>query len=297
MKHASFTLLTLTLAFHFSTLADEALFPGIEAGGAKNGYVNDTMISQRVEKELRRIIDSGKFTRTSVLLDQLKQRKDCEVKDLPKPRTAKLTTGEIYQRNLASCLMIAHTFKCTKCNNWHFNHAGATVLTEDGVAVTNFHVMNNQESPLMAAITTGGKLYPIVEVLAGSESDDVAIIRLDTHGDKLTPAPLEAVTPVGSDVTLISSPEGRFFTLSTGIVSRYFFERDKNRQVPRVAVTADYAKGSSGSPLFNDRGNMTCMVATTHSIYYDVKNNRQDNLQMVVKSCVPAESVLKLIRQ
>ena len=65
----------------------------------------------------------------------------------------------------------------------------------------------------------------------------------------------------------------------------------------RSDLTADYAKGSSGSPLFNEKGNVACMVATTHSIYYDVKNNVERNLQMVVKSCVPAESVLKLIKQ
>ena len=110
---------------------------------------------------------------------------------------------------VASCLLIANTYKCPKCSKWHMNSAGGTVLTEDGIAVTNFHVMNNKESPLMVAISCSGKLYPIVEILAASEADDVALIRLDTHGDKLAPAPLEAVTPVGTDVTLISSPEGR----------------------------------------------------------------------------------------
>lgn len=289
--------LFLSLIFLAGTaLSGETLFPPIAPDVSRNGYVNDEQIFQHVEQELRRIIDGGKFTSTSTLIEQLGQRRICEIKNLPKPRTTSLQPGEIYRQNLASCLLVASTFKCPKCNNWHFNHAGATVLTEDGVAVTNFHVMNNRESPTMAAITSGGKLYPIVEVLAASEADDIAIIRLDTHGDKLSPVPVEAVTPVGSGVTLISSPEGRFFTLSTGIVSRYFMERDHNRQVPRVAMTADYAKGSSGSPLFNERGNVAGLVATTHSIYYDVKNNVERNLQMVVKSCVPAESVLKLIK-
>jgi hypothetical protein len=38
-------------------------------------------------------------------------------------------------------------------------------------------------------------------------------------------------------------------------------------------------------------------VSTTSSIYYGKgKNGSQENLQMVIKSCVPGASILKLIK-
>jgi len=62
-----------------------------------------------------------------------------------------------------------------------------------------------------------------------------------------------------------------------------------------MAVTADFAKGSSGGPLLDACGNVAGMVASTTSIYYGTEKGQKDNLQMVLKHCVPAASILKLI--
>jgi V8-like Glu-specific endopeptidase len=62
-----------------------------------------------------------------------------------------------------------------------------------------------------------------------------------------------------------------------------------------MAITADFARGSSGSPVFNECGNVAGVVCSTQSIYYRETRGRQTDLQMVFKQCVPAEQVLKLI--
>ena len=62
-----------------------------------------------------------------------------------------------------------------------------------------------------------------------------------------------------------------------------------------MTITADFAKGSSGAPVFDDRGNVAAMVASTSSVYYTQTKDTQKNLQMVFKQCVPAASILKLI--
>jgi len=64
-----------------------------------------------------------------------------------------------------------------------------------------------------------------------------------------------------------------------------------------MAVTADFARGSSGGPAFNDCGNVVGFVCSTSSVYYKVGQGRKDDLQMVFKNCVTAASVLKLIKR
>ncbi|MBT3890365.1 MAG: hypothetical protein HOF72_07045, partial [Planctomycetaceae bacterium] len=61
-------------------------------------------------------------------------------------------------------------------------------------------------------------------------------------------------------------------------------------------ITADYAKGSSGSPVFNSLGEVIGLVSSTESIYYTQTNDVQKNLQMVFHNCVQGQAVLSLIK-
>jgi S1-C subfamily serine protease len=62
-----------------------------------------------------------------------------------------------------------------------------------------------------------------------------------------------------------------------------------------MAITADYAKGSSGGPVLNARGEVVGMVSSTNSIYYTREKGQNQNLQMVIKSCVPVGAISKLL--
>ena len=82
------------------------------------------------------------------------------------------------------------------------------------------------------------------------------------------------------------------------MISRYTtFKSAKDApESVRMTITADYAKGSSGAPVFDACGNICGMVSSTNSIYYNkTKDGANENLQMVVKNCVPAASILNLI--
>jgi S1-C subfamily serine protease len=73
--------------------------------------------------------------------------------------------------------------------------------------------------------------------------------------------------PVGNPVSVISHPGQRFYGMTAGIVSRYFALAMHGTSVTRMAITADFAHGSSGAPVFNEFGNVVGMVTCTDSIY------------------------------
>lgn len=212
----------------------------------------------------------------------------------PSESATVLTSPQIYDRASRATVMVGHLYQCGKCDQWHPSIAGGVVIDPSGIVVTNYHVMEADKAETFGAMTAAGEVYPIVAVLAASKADDLAIVRLKTGGQPLDAVPVARVDdPVGSEVRVISHPDGRFFTYSEGIVARYFF--DSQAKAPRLQITADYAKGSSGCGVFNERGELTGVVASTNSIYYTVEAGEQKNLQMVVKSCIPAASLRKLL--
>ena len=240
-----------------------------------------------------KLVDSGKATPVEILAKQL-NRKQCNL-SLPTRLTKPLTRPEIYRRNLAGVLVVARIYKCSKCTKWHAGAASGFALTSSGAIATNHHLFESKDKKALVAMTNDGKTYGVKEVLAADKTDDVVILQLDMGGEKLKPLTLAPNAPVGAEVTVISHPNHRFYSLTEGMVSRYSRQRTKRGTTNMMAITADFAKGSSGAPVFDDRGNVAAMVASTSSVYYTQTKDTQKNLQMVFKQCVPAASILKLI--
>jgi len=270
----------------------------LNAQDASPQSIDDRAIRTQFEAKLGKLKDDGETPDHEELQKQLRERKHHAI-DLPETKDdgAKGTPG-VYRERKDSVLCFGHIYKCDRCDKWHGNIAGGFVITEDGIAVTNYHVMESKEARAFGALTADGKIHYVEEVLAASKRDDLAIVRLS--GDGFKPAPVAAGAPVGSKAIAISHPEGRFFTVSEGIISRYYRQSSpkKNSGAERVAITADFAKGSSGCPVYSDLGEVIGVVSSTSSIYYmRGKDGVQSNLQMVIKSCIPSSSILKLIRE
>lgn len=181
---------------------------------------------------------------------------------------------------------------------------GATgyVLGEDGVCATNYHVLQpiiSQKHKLTPADslyfvgTQSGKIYPIVEILSYNKAADIALFRIDTGGEKLKPIPVGSDLAAGASIHALTHPLWHPFYYSKGVVARTIRTDAGDPFSNRTDITADYAKGSSGGPLFDDCGNLVAMVSTTQSIYY--VEQPQTSLQMVVKSAIPVSSILRLI--
>ena len=172
------------------------------------------------------------------------------------------------------------------------------MLTASGVAVTNYHVVDAKQNMTVVAATQDGRVLAVREVLAADRAHDVAVVQLDVPagGEPLEPLPLGAQARPGADVFVMSHPDNRFFCFTRGTVSRYFRAGPHRGNATMMQITADFARGSSGGPVLDARGQAVGMVASTSSVYYNAENGEQKNLQMVFKECVTADAIRALLQ-
>ena len=189
-----------------------------------------------------------------------------------------------------SSLIVARLYKCGHCTNWHSGSATGFPLTKDGIFATNYHVLEQTDGKTLAVMDTKGNIYPVTQVLAADKDSDVAIVR--AKGAKFRPLPLGESAKIGSNVHVISHPDGMFYYYSKGMVSLYDTMKGKPR-TQWMAISADYARGSSGAPVLNDSGEVVGMVASTVTIHYEKR--KMTNPQMVVGLCAPVDAIRELI--
>ncbi len=260
-------------------------------------YIDDVKLMRSMEKAILKYAAEGKGTRGKELHGQM-NRKSCDV--LPAPPSAPvLAPNEIYTGCSGAVMVICSAFKSQKGGDWEAGEpATAWVLTPDGVLVTNHHVFGGADKDeVFGVMSRDGNFYPVAEILASDSLNDVAIFRI--HAKGLQPLALALDEPVGKKIAVISHPDQQFYTFTQGTISRYTLQYDdpKSPPVKYMCVTADYARGSSGGPVLNEHGAVAGMVCSTRTTYYGEKNkDADDDVQMVVKFCIPGESIRALLK-
>jgi S1-C subfamily serine protease len=264
-------------------------------------FVDDAGLRRAIEDNVGRLMEGKKTVDAGELRKQL-TRRTCEAV-LP-PVRVEVATGDHYARLRQSTMVVSGNFKdCGRCDRMHLKgSATGFMISEDGLMVTNHHVIDSEKAVTLVAASADGTVYPVTEILASNPAQDVALVRLEGKGFR--PLPIRAKAPVGTAVSVLSHPAGRFYTLTKGAISRYVKRnphkrgRAKRHRVGgyRMTITADYARGSSGGPVVDGQGRVVGLVASTESIYYSEEDGEQRNLQMVFKDCIPAQSILDLIR-
>lgn len=254
-------------------------------------FIDDAAIKADFETHLGTLFQAGGLPAASSLAGQLRKATAASV---PVPTDAgpgPSAPPDPVARARNATLVLGHLYLCGKCDNYHGNVAGGVVISPDGLVLTNYHVMDSKEAVVFGAMTAGGQIFGIEKVLAASKRDDVALVKLLDAKD-LPFVPLCPKISAGDELFVLSHPDGHFYTLTRGYLARkYLIPKE---QIQRLQITADFAKGSSGSGIFNVRGELIGLATSTSSIYYTEKNGVKDNLQMVVKSGVPVESIMKL---
>lgn len=254
---------------------------------------NEPASPMNLIREIGTLIKKGRTEKMATLISQL-SRKQCRLK-LPVAPAAKLDGVQLYRQGSESVVLVGVQYKCKKCPRWHVSVATGFAIAAPGVVVTNYHVVNKPEGGGMAVMTRAGKVHGVREVLAANKDADVAILK--TTATDLVPLPVQVGAPVGTPVHVISHPSKITYMLTDGIIARRHHRHTKSGNIEMMAVTADFAKGSSGGPVLSGRGAAVGMVASTRSIYYEKKNGVQTKLQMVIKNCIAAESILACIQR
>lgn len=264
--------------------------------------VNDIAVRGRFEKHLNQIRESENAIEASSLVKALeevaKSKAKAIVPELKVIRNGEgkvLKSSEVYDAAIQSTLVVGNLYQCGKCTKWHSSLAGGVWIDPSGILVTNYHVIESDNAGIFGVMTRSGEVFQVAEVLASSESDDLAVLKVEADREFPAISLAEKDSPVGSEVRVISHPDGRFYTFSEGIAARHYF--DPKEKSSRLQITADYARGSSGCGVFDETGALVGIVSSTNSIYYRENGKVQENLQMVIKSCIPVGSLHRLIDQ
>lgn len=271
-----------------------ALLAGwLSAGPIAGDFVDDAAVKSAFESGLSQQFESGGLATGALISQQLREvGASSEVQCPENPdQAATPAKPDPIARAQAATLVFGHLYLCGKCSKHHGNLAGGVVVSPDGLVLTNYHVLDFREAITFGAMTADGVVYPVEKVLAASRANDIALVKLRDAAD-LPYVPLADDLASGESLFVISHPDAHFYTLTKGFVARKYLEAKS--KAPRLQITADFAKGSSGSGVFNAAGELVGIAASTNSIYYDESEGKKDNLQMVVKSAVPLESIRAL---
>jgi S1-C subfamily serine protease len=247
------------------------------------------MLEAKLIEGISKLIENNQTVPLTEINKQLQQSVGKKVK-IPRVPSFVFDPQSLYELCKPSTLIVSKLYKCGRCTHWHSGSATGFPLTRDGVFATNHHVAAQTEGQILVVMDGQGKIYPVTEVLAGDKDSDVAILRAE--GAEFRPIPLGEPAKIGSNVHVISHPDGMFYYYSKGMVSLY----DRLKGKPRMewmAISADYARGSSGAAVLNDSGEVVGMVASTITINYN--REKETNPQMVVGLCAPVEAIRRLI--
>lgn len=136
---------------------------------------------------------------------------------------------------------------------------GSGFFLRPGQVVTNLHVIRNAVRAEIKTLDGKGKVYPVSGALAVDEEGDLALLSVEmSPTERARSTELSKELPdEGEPIFVIGNPLKLEGSVSDGIVSAV-------REVPNsyriIQITAPISHGNSGSPVFNQRGQVLGVV-------------------------------------
>jgi serine protease Do len=123
------------------------------------------------------------------------------------------------------------------------------VVRKDGWIATNFHVVHGATA--VTVVFPDHREFPVVEIINANRAHDLVILRIEARNLPVLPLGDSDQVRPGDSVLAIGHPLGLEDTVSNGLISAV---REVRKDLRVLQISAPIAPGSSGGPLFNDRG-------------------------------------------
>jgi len=123
------------------------------------------------------------------------------------------------------------------------------VVAGNGLVASNLHVIAGNAK--ITVTLADHREYDVVEIFSGDRQHDLVIMRIEAQKlPALSLGDSDAIHP-GDAIVAIGHPLGLEDTVSNGLVSAI---RKLDDDLTVLQISAPIAPGSSGGPIFNDRG-------------------------------------------
>lgn len=185
---------------------------------------------------------------------------------------ATLTPEQLYRRALPSVMSL----EVENHQGERFVGSGVLALADD-VALTTWHVVADART--VWAVFADGQRVQVIGCIDHDRGRDVALLKLARKLPHRQAVLCPAWQPIASRAFVIGAPKGYDFSISDGLISQI-------RSVdgfPQYQVTCPISPGNSGSPVFNQRGEVIGVAAWTKA---DAQN---------VNFAVPAREFSQLV--
>jgi len=256
-------------------------------------------------KQAEAIAQGGQALDLNKVREQLK-RPTCEL-TLPGPSPAELKGRDVWQKARSAFVRIGYYYAYGKGKKWQLDLSGGFFLTPDGVAVTAHHVVTidkTMRKGILVAVDDRDKMYPVTEILAANKATDVCILRLGGVTDAKPLALSEDASP-GDRVYCFSDPMGERSFFSSGMLNRWVTvdSSDGKSTSLMLDVSTDWAPGSSGSAVLDEKGNAIGLVSTIFALQDDDEDEHPKKeaanraTWMVIHEAVSAHEILALVKK
>ncbi|MBR3934077.1 MAG: trypsin-like peptidase domain-containing protein [Clostridia bacterium] len=245
--------------------------PSQTATGKKDGTVVNLTIDSKtmfINGEPK-VLDVGPMlidSRTLVPVRAVAESFDCKVDWDESTQSVKITTGAdfVNKKQVLAASEIADKVSPSVFYIEVYDAAGyATAsgsgffVSADGVAVTNYHVIEDTSSAIITTID--GNKFKVNSIIAYDEDMDIAIIRVDkttVYGGAVSGFSAAKMgdsdnIKAGQTIYALGSPVGLQNTISNGIISNIGQVIEGNKF---IQITAPISHGSSGGALVDEYG-------------------------------------------
>lgn len=258
-----------------------------------------------IRAEVKTLRERGELVAKEKLLKGPMREKVSE--PLPKVAAAEkeLVPVEIADRLRASTVLVI------ALNAKGDDNFGTGFAVSGDLIVTNWHVFGlHPELPDVVAVDETGRVMPVTEVVAARPAEDLVVLRIR---GKLTALPVAEKAPKqGENLWQMGQTHMALWSFSDGIVRRYCVESfvpdgaDKSVEKVVMDVSNDVSKGSSGSAMVTNRGEVSGVYFRSRWYYQDESNriSAGDGNSLVLKDryvlfsrsmCIPLKPLRSIL--